>query len=512
MHENNLANRLSFFDEDDLTILFEFKRPNSARHSDLFYPAILKSTLFVQFPNFPEQQEGFFALHNNTLVCYKDSTSEIIESVLELSYARINVIASIDASHSYGFSLTKNGNTYEFYTADEQTANDWVHTLKQVCVFTRFHDDYKALKMIGNGTFAKVYLAESKRTKKMYAVKAFTKENIIEFDKINAKPLMLNEINIMRSFDHENVVKLYEVYESERSVYLVLELVQGKSLQDIMEKPFSKKESSKKILNMMHSILDVLTYMASKGVMHRDLKPENILLDKDFNIKVADFGLATQVDVSEYLFKKCGTPGYIAPEVFSYDQSNSETNYDDRSDVFSVGCIFFYLLFGYPLFNAKKICQVLEANKNCTSEFEGINIIKRELNDPNSKISKDGLDLLLQLIEVDPKKRITAAQALSHPYFTFPLINVSESQDFSMDSLFKSGTTPKSDLHCTIFNLAKCQCSANGCNDSREELSLISSIDQVLSENIKVEAKTEEKVRKSNSLFQTLKRKLFFLL
>jgi len=155
---------------------------------------------------------------------------------------------------------------------------------------------------------------------------------------------MLNEIDIMRCLDHENVIKLYEVYETEKSIYLVLELIQGKSLQEVLKKSTFREEYSEvKIINMIRSILDALAYQAAKGVMHRDLKPDNILLDKGDKIKIADFGLATFIDVDEYIFKKCGTPGYIAPEVFKYDQKNPSTYYNDKCDVFSAGCILFYM-------------------------------------------------------------------------------------------------------------------------------------------------------------------------
>ena len=155
---------------------------------------------------------------------------------------------------------------------------------------------------------------------------------------------MLNEIDIMRCLNHENIIKLYEVFETEKSIYLVLELIQGKSLQEVLKKPTFRDEFSEgKIVNMIKSILDALAYLAAKGIMHRDLKPDNILLGKGDVIKIVDFGLATFIDVPDYIFKKCGTPGYIAPEVFKYDQKNASTNYDDKCDVFSAGCIMFYM-------------------------------------------------------------------------------------------------------------------------------------------------------------------------
>ena len=155
---------------------------------------------------------------------------------------------------------------------------------------------------------------------------------------------MLNEIEIMRAIDHENIIKFYEVYETEKSIYLVIDLIQGKSLYDVLRKSTLREElPTTKVINMIRSLLDAIAYLASRGIMHRDLKPDNILLDKGEKVKIVDFGLATFIDVSGYIFKKCGTPGYIAPEVFRYDDKDPSTVYDDRCDVFSVGCLLYYM-------------------------------------------------------------------------------------------------------------------------------------------------------------------------
>jgi len=434
--QTDLKSRTSFFDDDDLSILFIFKKIDKS-HKDLDAPQIIRENLTRQVPGAnAAPQPGSYALHNRTLVYYKNMSSKLPESYLDLAHSKLKVVPpttnNTSTSMNYGFSLTKNGATYEFYSPEKEVIDDWMVALKNVCILTTFHEEYKALKMIGRGSFAKVYLVESKTNGKMFAVKAFTKESVIISNKANAKPSMINEIDLMRVLDHDHVIKLYEVYETEKSIYLVIELIQGKSLQDVLKRSAFKEDYSEyKIMKMIYAILDALAYLASKGIMHRDLKPDNILVDKDNKIKIVDFGLATYIDLPEYIFKKCGTPGYIAPEVFKYDQKNPATFYDHHSDVFSAGCILYYMLFGSPFFEGANASEILKLNRKYTSEFEAIKTVQDELNNPGSKISQEGLKLLTKLLEFDPKKRASASEVLNHPYF-LPMLNASlHSMDMS---------------------------------------------------------------------------------
>jgi serine/threonine protein kinase len=412
--------RTSFFDDDDLSIKFEFVKPEKANFHMVAskYPSKISDTLHKRINQTNTFQQGYYSLVERFLVYYKAQGSKVIESVIELSNARLIKIQTTVNNYQWGFSLTKNGNTYEFFANDETLINNWFAALRQFCLLTNFHDEYKALKMIGKGSFAKVYLVESKQNQKQYAVKAFTKESVIISNKANAKPSMINEIDIMRSVSHENVIQLYDVYETEKSIYLVLELIQGKSLQDILKKSNFREEFSElKCINMIRMILDALAYLSTKSIMHRDLKPDNILLDKGEKIKIVDFGLATFINVPEYIFKKCGTPGYIAPEVFKYDAKNPTTFYDDKCDVFSAGCILYYMLFGRPFFDGSNASEILRFNRKFTVDYESVNNLKDEIKNPHSKINKEGLNLLANILEFDHKKRISAAQSLGHGFF-----------------------------------------------------------------------------------------------
>jgi len=412
--DNTAARQPSFFDDDDISIGFPFAKYNGHNAKDISVPATIETKLSRQINADGPLLIGSYALHRQTIT-YTKISSNTVDSVLCLDHAQVRTIPLDTSTGLSGFSITKNCVKHEFFSDDEEVVQNWITALKTVCIFTSFHEEYKAIKMIGKGSFAKVYLVESKSTNKNFAVKAFTKESLVISNKNNARPSMINEIDIMRVTEHENIIKLYEVYETERSIYLVLELIQGKSLQDVLKKS-GFKDNEPRTLNVISSILDALAYLASKGIMHRDLKPDNILIDKGDKVKIVDFGLATFIDVPEYIFKKCGTPGYIAPEVFKYDPKNPATFYNDRCDAFSAGCILYYMLFGNLFFDGTNASEILKANRRFTVEFPPLSAIKDELKNPNSKITAEGLDLLTKLLDFDQKKRMSSSESLGHPY------------------------------------------------------------------------------------------------
>jgi len=407
--------RTSFFDDDNLSKLFEFQAPENKHQKDLLSPITISGMLLRETSPGGPLQQSYYILYSHILACYKTTTSPQPEFVIDIAHSRMYPLPLSMNTANYGFAITRNGNKYEFFSSDEKSIESWTNALKTICVLTNFHDEYKAQKMIGKGSFAKVYLVESKTNGKTFAVKAFTKESVFAANKGNAKAAMLNEIDIMRALDHENVIKLYEVYETEKSIYLVLELLQGRSLQEILKKG-GFKDNEPRMMNVISSILEALAYLASKGVMHRDLKPDNILLDKTDKIKIVDFGLATFIDVPEFIFKKCGTPGYIAPEVFKYDPKNPQTNYDDHSDVFSTGCILYYMLFGTPFFDGANASEILKVNRKFAPDFQSLQNVRQEFQNPASRMSKEALDLLVQLLDFDHKRRPAALQALNHPF------------------------------------------------------------------------------------------------
>lgn len=149
----------------------------------------------------------------------------------------------------------------------------------------------------------------------------------------------------MRKLNHKNIIKLYEVYETTHSIYLVIELIKG---GELMKKIKEKSQYSfLDIQKFLHNLLEALCHTHSKKIMHRDLKPENLILRSDeniYDILLVDFGLSsfTNIHPKDILFKRCGTPGFVAPEILSY-KDGQEGIYDEKCDVFSAGVIFYLL-------------------------------------------------------------------------------------------------------------------------------------------------------------------------
>lgn len=149
----------------------------------------------------------------------------------------------------------------------------------------------------------------------------------------------------------------------------------------------------------MKDLLEGLKQMHNKGIMHRDLKPENILLRSKNSLEcvIADFGLAEFYQAQEYLFVRCGTPGYVAPEVINI--KDMKQKYSPICDIFSLGLIFHVFLFGFSVFRKKTYQEVLAENRSCKFTFE---------EEIYESISHQTLDLLKKMLRVNPEERINA--------------------------------------------------------------------------------------------------------
>ena len=210
----------------------------------------------------------------------------------------------------------------------------------------------------------------------------------------------------MRHLSHPNNMRLFEVFESENSLYIVFELLSGGSLHDKIKAKYKFKNNE--VQTVVHGILLGMKEMSDKRIMHRDLKPENLLFrNKDsFDCVIADYGLAEFANTDEYLFVRCGTPGYVAPEVINI--KDMKTKYDPICDMFSLGLIFHLLLMGKSAFPGKNYDEVLSQNRASNINLKG---------EEYKKITPETLDLLEKMLKKNPKERITPHQALAHPYF-----------------------------------------------------------------------------------------------
>ncbi|EGR28281.1 protein kinase domain protein [Ichthyophthirius multifiliis] len=294
--------------------------------------------------------------------------------------------------------------------------------LNQQIFQARFQDEYDVISYIGKGNYAKVYAAVHKETGIKYAVKCFEKQKLFEIDK--GMLSLYNELKIMRDLiDNENVIKLFEVFEGQNNFYFVMEILEGNSLQDEIKKRSNSPFTEDEVQNIIQMVLQGIYYCSSKQIMHRDIKPENILFSYSQNkkpiIKIIDFGLASYANDIPYIFPKCGTPGFVAPEIANLVDKTQ--GYSLVCDVFSIGVIFHILITGEAVFPGKDFNNVLKKNKDCE-----INWNKKEY----ENLSKNCKDIMMCMLEKDPNQRISCFDALRHPFFN----NKNKLKRFSIDA------------------------------------------------------------------------------
>lgn len=257
-----------------------------------------------------------------------------------------------------------------------------------------FEDAYEMEKELGCGATSKVYRCKEKYSDRAWAVKIINK-------KVDMK-VVQTEVGILLSVRHDNVIRMKEIYETPTQILLVLELVTGGELFERITNRghYSEKDAAAAVKEM----LDAVKYLHGKGIIHRDLKPENLLYEnlyQDAKLKIADFGLSKIVGPQVTTNTVCGTPGYCAPEVVKGKM------YNEKVDLWSIGVIAYILLCGYEPFydddEQKMYKKIVKGDYEFDSPYW-------------DNITYNAKDLITKLLKVDVRERLTAEEALRHPW------------------------------------------------------------------------------------------------
>jgi len=270
---------------------------------------------------------------------------------------------------------------------------------------------YEVGELLGTGNFAEVHKGKTKDRSRTWKSSDGTDKHlpemvaikIIDKSKVEDMGDITREIEIMQMVNHKNVIQLFEVFDEAKKMNLIMELVTGGELFDrIVEKQnYTEREAA----DTVHTLCDALHHLHILKIVHRDLKPENLLYSspkEDAVIKVADFGLARMVSGTDMMKTACGTPGYVAPEILN------NKGYDSSAvDLWSTGVILYILLCGFPPFYEEELPALFDSILHARYDF------------PSpwwDSVSDGAKQLVKKLLELDPKKRLTAEQTMNDPW------------------------------------------------------------------------------------------------
>ena len=262
-------------------------------------------------------------------------------------------------------------------------------------------DCYEFTKNLGKGGYGKVFQVRQKMTNKLFACKKLSKLNINNLIKFR------REIDILIKIDHPNIIKLFDVFESQNSLYLIMEECYGGELFDRILKRIENNlmYTEKEACEIIRQVMGAIEYCHNKGIVHRDLKPENLLYlkegpEENNPLKIIDFGLSQDLNIKKILSSKVGTAYYVSPEIL-------QGKYSEKCDVWSAGVILYVLLSGEPPFNGPSDGVIYSKIRQLKFTF------------PEKKwnmISTEAKDLLSRML-VPEAERLSASQVMNHPWF-----------------------------------------------------------------------------------------------
>ena len=262
---------------------------------------------------------------------------------------------------------------------------------------------YDSIKVLGEGAYGKVEQVRHKISKEIRAMKVIHKDQIQLGSE--EEQALINEINIVKTLDHPNIMKVFEYYNYDNCLFIISELLSGGELFDkIKENKFLKEDVCAYLMKQIFSAVD---FCHGRKIIHRDLKPENVLIESEeeaskefFTVKLIDFGTSDKMKKGQNFNLQVGTPYYTAPEVL-------KNNYNEKCDLWSCGVIMYLMLCGKQPFEGENDEEIYEKIRNCKIDF----------NDEEwDNISHDAKDLIKKLLIKDIKKRYSSREALAHPW------------------------------------------------------------------------------------------------
>ena len=252
-------------------------------------------------------------------------------------------------------------------------------------------------RLLGKGGFAKCYEFTNMETKQITAAKVIPKKSLV---KSRAKQKLISEIKIHKSLHHPNIVNFEHYFEDSENVYLLIEICQNQTLNDLLKRRKKLTELEGQCYTIQ--IIKALKYLHSHRIIHRDLKLGNLFINEKMELKVGDFGLATKLEFDgERKRTVCGTPNYIAPEILE-----GKTGHSFEVDIWSLGVIIYTLIIGKPPFETNNVKETYKRIKNDNYSFP-----------ENALISEPSKELIQSILVLDPNKRPNLDQILVSDFF-----------------------------------------------------------------------------------------------
>jgi len=344
----------------------------------------------------------YFKLICKDLYYYKSKEHKKHKGMHNLSgvYIKDEGTVTINDKKLYCFNVIFPSKERKYYVLDENEYIKWVESIRKVVHYSNLNDLYEIKGDLGKGKFGLVKLGIHKESGREVAVKIINKKLVGPVDVQQVK----SEIDILKIAKHPNIIKLYDVFENEKFIYIIMEYCAGGDLFSYIEKRgFKLKEE--RAAEIIHKLCTTVYFLHQYGIVHRDLKPENILMTDDTDsadIRLVDFGLGKIIGPGETCTEPFGTFSYVAPEVLQ------EKPYNFKVDLFAIGIITYLLVAGFLPFDHE------------TSEKE---IARQTVYEPTpfpssiwKNISIEAKMFVDNLLDKDPEKRMNIQEVLQHKW------------------------------------------------------------------------------------------------